>query len=121
MNVQEFVNRMIAYFPETETEIKEFTDKNEKMLLTIVMEDIIMPRVIKLVMRGEDIEKINQVFALFEEISMCEDNNLRDFISVTVLEIFGNEEELLKMASKYMGIATLKLQKEADLDLGRHC
>ncbi|WP_155951049.1 hypothetical protein [Pseudobutyrivibrio sp. MD2005] len=43
----------------------------------------------------------------------------KNIFSVTVLEILGNEDNILENAKWYMGPLTMKLQREADIAIGR--
>ena len=52
-------------------------------------------------------------------MSNCGNENLLNIFSVTVLEVLGNDKEILKTAQTYMGKKTYELQLEADKDLGR--
>lgn len=47
------------------------------------------------------------------------DDYLNNVFSITVLEILGNEKTILETAKKYMGSVTMKLQREADIAIGR--
>ncbi len=41
------------------------------------------------------------------------------FFSITALEILGNDKNILEKAKKYMGSVTTRLQREADITIGR--
>lgn len=48
-----------------------------------------------------------------------EDKHLRDILSITMMEILGNDKIILETARKYLGSTSMKLQLEADKGLGR--
>ena len=47
------------------------------------------------------------------------DDYLNNVFSITALEILGNDKNILEKAKKYMGPITIKLQREADIAIGR--
>lgn len=86
---------------------------------TIVIEEIIMPEVIELLKKNSDEKKLMEIFDYFEDVCINSDEYLNNVFSITVLEILGNEKNILENAKKYMGPVTVKLQREADLAIGR--
>ena len=46
--------------------------------------------------------------------------NLLNIFSITVLEMLGDDKDILEIAKQYMGPITKKYQRDADLDLGRN-
>ena len=98
---------------------------NERMeddfegLDTIVIEEIIMPEVIDLLKKNNDEKKLKEIFDYFEDVCINSDDYLNNVFSITALEILGNEKNILETAKKYMGPVTIKLQREADLAIGR--
>ena len=103
-----------------EKEKKEHFEEYGKMLDTLFVEDVIMPKVIDLIKKDSEKEKLQNIFDYFEDVSNNADEYLLNVFSVTTLEILGNEAEVLKKSKQYMGSVTAKLQREADLDLGRN-
>ena len=61
----------------------------------------------------------DEIFNYFEEVCINSDDYLNNVFSITTLEILGNEKNILEIAKKYMGPVTIKLQREADLAIGR--
>lgn len=118
-SISDFIIEMIKFFPEIVTEIEKTKRDYFDGCDTIVIEDIIMPRVVKLLKRNVEHEKLNSVFQYFEMIAACADDKLSDVFLVCCLEVLGNERKVLEIARQYMGPLTAVLQREADLALGR--
>lgn len=118
-SITNFIDEMINFFPEIATEIEKTRSDYFEGCDTIIIEDIIMPRVVALLKRNVEFDKLNAVFAYFEIIATCADDKLSDVFSVCCLEILGNEKIILERAKQYMGPITTILQREADMALGR--
>lgn len=117
--LEEFFKRMLEFFPASLFEYEKHIRDNKKRLDTIVIEDILMPKLINLLEKGEDDDLLMKIFDYFEEIASCDDAYLLNIFSITVLEMLGNDRYILKSAQKYMGERTRKMQIDADRDLGR--
>ena len=69
--------------------------------------------------KNTDEKKLKEIFDYFEDVCINSDDYLSNVFSITALEILGNEKNTLETAKKYMGPVTIKLQREADLSIGR--
>lgn len=118
MTTNDFLAQMISFFPKIKPEVENHKEEYGEILFTCVVEDIVMPRVLKL-FEADDREKLKEMFAYFEAVSEKADRDLLNCFSVTVLETLGNDEQILRKAKEYMGPLTTKNQREADLALGR--
>lgn len=119
MQMEDFLKRMLVFLPSTIDKYNESVEYFGEILGTIIIEDIFMPDIIKLLSENKDTKLLEWIFNYFEEVSNCADEDLLNDFSVTVLEILGNDKEILKVAQVYMGPKTTQLQIEADRDLGR--
>ena len=117
--IDDFLNKMIYFFPNIKIDMNERMEDDFEGLDTIVVEEIIMPEVIELLKKNTDEKKLNEIFNFFEEVCINSDAYLSNVFSITALEILGNEKNTLETAKKYMGPVTIKLQREADLSIGR--
>jgi F0F1-type ATP synthase delta subunit len=117
---EEFFRVMLEFLPSTKDKYRESIEEYGLLLETIVIEDIFMPDIIKLISENKDIKLLEDLFNYFEEVSNSEDEHLINIFSITVLEILGNDKQILKVAQKYMGPKTTYLQSEADRSLGRN-
>jgi hypothetical protein len=115
---QAFFDKMIKIFPSTIREYNNSIKENGELLETVVIEDIFMPEILKLLSEDKEKMKIQDTFDYIEEVINC-DKHLRDILSITMMEILGNDSTILKTAKKYMGETSKKMQLEADKDLGR--
>lgn len=119
IKLEDFFKSMLKFFLSTEEEYRKHIEKYGKRLDTVVIEDIFMPRVFELLKKNMEINKLKELFEYLERVSTSADKELLNIFLVTTLEMLGNEAEILKIAKQYMGSTTAKLQREADIDLGR--
>ena len=119
MTIDDFLEKMISLFPKTGEKLAEHISEYEERLDTIVVEDIIMPEVIALLEKNADKDKLEEIFEYFEDVCINSDTYLNNVFSITALEILGNDKSILETAKKYMGPVTVKMQREADLAIGR--
>lgn len=115
---QDFFEKMIYFFPTASKEYNKCIRENGEILETVLIEDVFMPEILKLLSEDKEIIKIQTIFNYIEEV-VNRDNHLRDILSITMMEILGNDTTVLGVAKKYMGKTSGELQLEADRDLGR--
>ena len=121
MTIDDFLKQMTIYFPTIKKELDEHIQEFGERLDTIVIEDIIMPEIIELLEKDADTKKLKVIFDYFEDVCINSDDYLNNVFSITALEILGNDKNILEKAKKYMGPITIKLQREADIAIGREC
>lgn len=119
MTIETFLAQMIDFFSGIRENVDEHIAEYGERLDTIVIEEIIMPEVIELLTKNSDEKKLTEIFDYFEDVCINADDYLNNVFSITALEILGNEKIILETAKKYMGPATIKRQREADLAIGR--
>lgn len=119
MGIEDFFEKMLEYFPYKENEYKKNIEKYGELLSTVVIEDIFMQEIIQMIKKDEEISKLIELFDYLEMAVNFGDEEMINIISVTVLEILGNDRDVLNIARKYMGSKTIELQILADKDLGR--
>ena len=112
MIIDDFLKQMTIYFPTIKKDLDEHIQEFGERLDTIVIEDIIMPEIIELLEKDADTKKLKVIFDY-------SDDYLNNVFSITALEILGNDKNILEKAKKYMGPITIKLQREADIAIGR--
>jgi len=116
---EEFFRVMLDFLPSSNNDYKKLIEDYGELLETVVIEDIFMPKIIKLLNENRNDMLLKNIFDYFEEVSNCVNDDLINLFSITVLEILGNDKKILKVAQKYMGNKTTQLQIEADRGLGR--
>ncbi len=119
MKIEEFMNKMTCIFPNINNDMDKHLIEYGECLDTIVIEEVIMPEVINLLKKDTDTNKLMEIFDYFEDVSINSDEYLKNVFSITTLEILGNDRDILNTAKKYMGPVTIRLQREADINLGR--
>lgn len=119
MDTQMFCEKMLEFLPSTLQEYEESVECYGELLGTIVIEDIYMKEVVRLLKENEDKKLLTQLFDFFEYAIENGDQQLEWDITVTVMEILGNDKRVLEVARTYMGEKSYNLQIEADRGLGR--
>lgn len=119
VSIEDFMNQMIYFFPDIRRNIEKHNNEYGERLNTIVIEEIIMPEIIELLEKDLDAKKLKVIFDYFEDVCINSDDYLNNVFSITALEILGNNKTILEKAKKYMGPITTKLQREADIAIGR--
>lgn len=119
MQIDYFIETMLKLFPQTVSQYKDMKTKYGIILETVIMEDVFIPPIVDLIRCGQNTELIHKVFDLFESVSNCGDQHLRDVFTTTILECIGNDQDVLLKARNYMGPLTKLLQIEAENRLGR--
>jgi hypothetical protein len=115
----ELIQKMLSLIPSSESAYMKSSQDNGQILETVIIEDVFMPEIIILLQEDANIDMIKRLFDYFEEIVISGDQYLLNVLSVNVLEIFGNDRSILGTARKYMGPRIMKLQEQADMNLGR--
>lgn len=116
----EFFEKMQEFLPSTKEEYVESVKEHGEVLETVVIEDIFMPPILTLLSENKNPQLLEGIFEYFEEIANSEEAHLINILSITVLEILGNDKTILETAKQYMGIKTAILQKRADEGLRRN-
>lgn len=106
---QVFFQKMLEFLPSAYGSYEESVNRFGEVLETVVIEDIFMPEIIKLLKNEDNAGLLNNIFAYFEEICSSQDEHLINIFSVTILEILGDDKELLERAQKYIRPNTQQL------------
>ncbi len=115
----EFFEKMQEFLPSTKEAYSESVKEYGEVLETVVIEDIFMPQIVKLLRENKEHQLLESIFMYFEEIVNSDDSHLINVLSITVLEILGNDKLILETAKQYLGTKTTALQIKADQELGR--
>ncbi len=115
----EFFSKLQEFLPSTKEAYNESIKEYGEVLETVVIEDIFMPPILKLLSENREQQLLESIFKYFEEIVNSDDSHLINVLSITVLEMLGNDKVILETAKQYMGTKTTVLQIKADEELGR--
>lgn len=115
----EFFLKMLEFFPATKEAYNESINEYGEILETVVIEDIFMPKLLKLLRENKERSLLESIFRYFEELLNGDDLHLINLLSITVLEMLGNDKKILEIAKQYMGIKTTAFQINCDKELGR--
>lgn len=114
-----FFNKLLYFFPDVKREYNMNIEEYGERLDTIVIEDIFMPKIISLLCENQNISLLNEIFEYFEEVLKSDNAYLVNIMTITILEVLGNDKVILAKAQKYMGAKTKEMQIEADRGIGR--
>lgn len=115
----EFFVKMQEFLPSTKEAYIESIKEYGEVLETVVIEDIFIPLILNLLSENREQQLLENIFKYFEEIVNSDDLHLINVLSITVLEMLGNDKAILETAKQYMGTKTIVLQIKADEELGR--
>ena len=115
---EDFFEKMLEFFPSAKKDYDSSVEFNGELLETVVMEDVFAGQIIKLLKDNNNKELLKEIFSYLESVCIYGDETLVNNISVTILEILGNDEEILCTAQKYMKPKTRQMQYEADISIG---
>ena len=118
-NIKKFFEKMQEFLPSTREEYCENIKKYDEVLETVLIEDVFMPKILTLLYENKNQDLLKSIFLYFEKIITQNNMHLINILSITVLEILGNDRMILEIAKQYMGPKTLLLQIKADRSLGR--
>ena len=107
--VQDFFESMLELLPQTYEAYCDCVKKNGEVLETVIIEDVFMPEILRLLSEDKETEKLRVIFEYIERV-IAEDIHIRDILSITMMEILGNDKGILKVARQYLGTNSLKLQ-----------
>ena len=119
MDTKMFCEKMLEFLPSTLQEYEESIEYYGELLATIVIEDIFMKEVVRLLTDNEDKILLAQLFDFLEYTIENANQQCKSNLKVTVMEILGNDKDILALAHTYMGEKSYNLQIEADRGLGR--
>lgn len=80
----------------------------------------VMPCIIKMI-DSIDIHEnqISSIFEFFEDMATAEDEELKDLLMYSTLELLGDDEKRLKISKKFMRNCTKILSEKVETFLGR--
>lgn len=112
MSEDDFFDTMLSFFPDAKQDYIDCIEFDGERLNTIVIEEVFVPRLIKLLKKNEDTELLHSIFDYFEEVSNGNNERIRDAFEVTVLEVLDIDKNILAIAKQYMGSKTIELQSQ---------
>ena len=115
---KQFFRKMIEFFPNSEIEYNNIIEEYGELLETLAIEDVLMPNLIQLLIKNQEVDKLKAFCDYIEEV-VNTDSHLKDILSITLMEQLGDNDDVLANAKKYMGATSKELQIEADRAIGR--
>lgn len=112
MCYNDLINMLVYTFPHLEKEVEVFLSSDGK-LCHVLYESILCPYVNNL-LQNDSKKELNIVFDFYEKMAMCEDDEVKNLLQVTLLENLMVNKELYKKAEKYMHTNTKLICKSIE-------
>ena len=112
MRYEELYQILDNRFPELAAQISHFVDtQGDEFLPHILYHEVLNPYVKELLWGANNNDSLEKVFQFYEELATSEDEEARNLLQVTLLEILWDENRLLRRACAYMLPETKKLNE----------
>jgi len=121
LNEKNIVVKLLYSIPEIREEYElefEWWD-GEFPGLHNIFGDVFNPFLIRLIKNNNNLNLLKRTFEFLENMAISNDDNVKNVLSVTVLENLGDDKKILNKSFEYMGANTKKLSLEIEESLGR--
>jgi hypothetical protein len=124
MKYETLIEEFIKTFPEfseiAEQERKWWEgDPGEPPLVHVFFGDILNPYLIKELSSTKNKTLLKRLFDFLELMAVCDDKQVQEVLTDTILERIGGYKEVLKKARSLMGSETLRLSHKVEKFWGR--
>ncbi|RXJ04372.1 hypothetical protein DS745_03025 [Anaerobacillus alkaliphilus] len=120
MNREKLTEYFLKNFPEYEATLKEHLDDYGELLAHVFYGDTICVKLIELLKDDTDNEEeIKKIFLLLEKMAVEGDIDVKEVLQVSILEVLGDDKDLLEKSYKYMGDKTNIASDEIERFWGR--
>ncbi|MDF2804620.1 MAG: hypothetical protein K0S61_4525 [Anaerocolumna sp.] len=120
LNKKEFIEYFLDNFPEYRSIYIKHIEEYEELLLHVFFGDTLNKKILKLL--SDDKNNKNQLYKVFnflEQMALDKNIEIKEVLTVTILERLGDNKNLLKKAYTFMGEYTKKLSLEIEQFWGR--
>lgn len=112
MRYEELCQILGKRFPELAPQISHYFDTwGSECLPHLLYHEVLNPYVMELLQGTSNNESLGKVFQFYEELATSEDEEARNLLQVTLLEILWDEKKLLKRVCAYMLPETKKVNE----------
>ncbi len=120
MDKDSFMDKFLNYFPEYKVDFEQHLVDYEELLFHVFIGDTLNEKMI-LLLNNEIIYKseLEKMFQLLEDMASKGDSDIKELLSVTILERLGDDAILLKKSYKYMREKTKKASYSIESFWGR--
>lgn len=112
MHYNDLSDILVYTFPHLEKEVEVFLSSDGK-LYHVLYEEILCPYVNDLLQNDSENE-LKSVFDFYEKLAVCEDDEVKNLLQVTLLENLMDNKKLYKKAEKYMHTNTRLICKSIE-------
>ncbi|MDQ0888849.1 hypothetical protein QFZ81_003937 [Paenibacillus sp. V4I9] len=126
LHYENIVQEMLKVIPQLQqtysNELDELWKEEGEIPPHVAFGNILNPFLINLLVDGKsekDTQFILNVFGFIEEMASCDDIEVRNVVSTTIMARIGDDFTILKQALKYMGKETKRLALEIERFYGR--
>ena len=103
---------LVCTFPHLKKEVTSFLQSDGE-LYHVMYESILCPYVNSL-LEADSENELNRVFDFYEKMAVCEDEEVKNLLQVTLLENLFDNKSLYKKAVKYMHASTRAICKSIE-------
>ncbi|QKS72319.1 hypothetical protein FLK61_37435 [Paenalkalicoccus suaedae] len=119
MNEITFTEYFLKEFPEFEAAYHEHLEDYGELLAHVFYGDDVCLILVKLLKQNNDKQKLKRLFQLLEVMAVEGNEEVQNVLQVSILEVLGDDKEVLQRANFYMGEHTRIASKEIERFWGR--
>jgi hypothetical protein len=118
MNVLEVIDELTDEFKDFKPILQEHIEFNEELLPHVFFADC--NNVFINLIKENNPQVLNKLFNFFERMAADGNNDVKEILTVSILEVLGDDRHVLNIAHKYMGVETRKASDEIEKYWGRY-
>jgi hypothetical protein len=118
LNTFEAINQFVDEFEDFKPILKDHIEFNEELLPHVFLGDC-NDLVIKLIKEGNP-PILERLFNFYERMAIDGDEDVKNVLTVSILEVLGDDRKVLNIAYKYMGKETRKASDDIEKFWGRY-
>lgn len=120
LNREMVIKSFIINFPEYGTDLNQHIEDYGEVLVHVFFGDTVNENLIELINDDkENSGEIKKIFDFFEKMASEGDEDVKEVLTVTILERLGDDANTLEKSYKYMGENTIKASQEIEKFWGR--
>jgi len=113
--IDEFMNNFPAIKESAEQDTDWIADEwNEEPLVHVFVGDHFTPYLIEQLSILQDKDLLNRIFEFLESMAISEDTSVREVLTDSILEVLGDDKQILERARAFMRSNTLRMSHEVE-------
>lgn len=123
MKYESLIDEIIEKFPEVRSHAEQDpwwkADEEYEPNVYVFIGNIINPFIIENLSVLQNEELLKRIFEFLESMAVCEDTEVRNVLTDGILEVLGDDKQILEKARGLMRSNTLRLSHEIERAWGR--